>query len=146
MSERINDKINEIELTLEKVLGIIPTTLEEYKSNEIIKAACERFFEKIIESYVDLCFLIIKEKKLIIPEGDIEAFESLAEAGIISKELSEKLQEAKRMRNIIIHLYGEVDDEKVFYSLSEELEKDVKEFLKSIRRNVWILNKNASYF
>src|SRR3989338_2023957 len=97
MNERINDKLKEIEHILEKILEILPAVFEEYQTKETIKAACERYFERIIENCVDVCLLVIKEKKLVIPEGDIESFQSLANAKIISKKLSEKLQDAKRM-------------------------------------------------
>ena len=37
------------------------------------------------------------------------------------------------MRNIIVHEYGRVEDELVFEAVSEQLEKDVKEFIKAIK-------------
>ncbi len=57
-----------------------------------------------------------------------------SENKIISPKLSEKLQNAKRMRNILAHEYGEVDDEIVFNALTEELEKDAIEFIKNIKK------------
>jgi len=38
------------------------------------------------------------------------------------------------MRNIIAHEYGEIDDEIVFNAITEELIKDVGEFIKGIER------------
>jgi uncharacterized protein YutE (UPF0331/DUF86 family) len=40
----------------------------------------------------------------------------------------------ERTRNILAHEYGEVDDEIVFNSIKDELEKDVKGFIKSIKK------------
>jgi uncharacterized protein YutE (UPF0331/DUF86 family) len=97
------------------------------------KAACERYFEKIIESVTDLAFLIIKEKKYRVPEEDKEAFDIISNENIISKELSVRLKEAKGMRNIIAHQYGKVDDELIFHSITKELKSDVKRMIKSIK-------------
>lgn len=137
---RTKDKIKEIEKYSTELFSAIPANLEleNYKKDFRIKAICERYFEKIIEATVDLAFLIIKDNKLKIPEEDTEAFDILANENIISLELAQKLKEAKGMRNIIAHEYGKIDDEIVFNSITEELEKDVKELIKSIRKSKFI--------
>jgi uncharacterized protein YutE (UPF0331/DUF86 family) len=126
---RIDDKIKEIEGFISELEGIIPQTFEDYRLNVLKKAACERYFEKIIEAVVDLAFLIIKERKYEKPEEDKSSFVILGKEKIISSELSIKLQQAKGMRNIIAHEYGDIDDEVVFQSIKEGLISDVKEFL-----------------
>lgn len=133
MEKRIEDKINEIEKYLLELEEMKPTNLEEYKRDIKTKAACERYIEKIIEALVDLSFLIIKDKSLKSPENDTEAFIILSDSNIISNELSDKMQNAKGMRNILAHEYGEVDDEIVFHSLEEEIIKDSRDFIKSIK-------------
>ena len=130
---RINDKIQEIETYLFELSEIIPPTFEEYKDLRT-KAACERYFEKVIEAIVDLSFLVIKDKNFKIPEEDKEAFDTLAWKGLISRELAEKLRAAKGMRNILAHEYGSIEDELVFHSISEELEQDANLFLNSIKK------------
>ncbi|MBU0977462.1 MAG: DUF86 domain-containing protein [Nanoarchaeota archaeon] len=100
------------------------------------KAACEHYFEKIVEALADLAFFVIKKKDFPPAEDDIAAFFVLAEKNIISDELARKLKEAKGMRNFISHEYGKVDDELVFEALSGELEKDVGEFLGKVRKGV----------
>src|SRR3989344_2142868 len=130
MNERISDKIKEIEDYLEELLYIAPDNFTEYKTNLEKKAACERYFEKVIEAVVDLAFLVIKEKELKIPEGDKEAFDILVRNNIIPKILATKLKEAKGMRNVLAHEYGKVDDKLVFDSIKEELENDVMDIIK----------------
>jgi len=129
---RIDDKIEEVEKLLEELESIMPTDVEEYLNDFKGKAAGERYFERIIESLVDLAFLIIKDKKLKIPEEDKQAFGILNDEKIISKDLADRLKEAKGMRNIIAHEYGVIDDSLVFHSLTEELIPDSKEFIKQI--------------
>ena len=126
---RIEDKILEIEKYLEELIPNLPAELEEYKKDFKIKAICERYFEKIVEAMVDLAFITIKDKKLTIPEDDKQAFDILSSNKIISQELSEKLKNAKGMRNVIVHEYGRIKDDKIFYSITEELEKDTREFI-----------------
>ena len=127
------DKINEIENYISELSEIIPPNFKEYYNDFKTKAACERYFEKIIESVVDLTFLIIKNNGYKIPEEDKNAFDILVSEKIISLSLSEKLKDAKGMRNILAHEYGNVDDIIVFNSITKELIGDVKEFLIKIK-------------
>ena len=60
---RINDKIEEIDNYISESLNIIPHNFNEYKEIKT-KAACERYFEKIIGAVIDLSFLIIKARKV----------------------------------------------------------------------------------
>ena len=133
---RTKEKIKEIEQYLEELNSIKPTDFKGYIKDYKTKAACERYFEKIIEAVVDLSFLIIKENGFKVPEDDKKSFEILAEEKIIPEELANKLKDAKGMRNIIAHDYGNVDDEVVFESITSELVRDVKEFLESINNNI----------
>ena len=131
---RIEDKINEINEFLDELKEIAPSSLDEYKSNIEKKAACERYVEKIVEAVTDLAFLIIKNRKFRIPEDDIDAFNILLENKIIDDNLSTKLKNAKGMKNIIAHQYGKIDDEIVFDALTEQLEKDVREFVGNTKK------------
>ncbi|MDO8656756.1 MAG: DUF86 domain-containing protein [Nanoarchaeota archaeon] len=132
MSEKIKDKINEIGKYLEELDSFAPTEFDEYEQNVEKKAACERYFEKIIEAVVDLTFLLLKNKNLKIPEEDKGAFDVLVKEKIITVELADRLKDAKGMRNILAHEYGVVDDTIVFESITEELGKDVRLLLEKV--------------
>jgi uncharacterized protein YutE (UPF0331/DUF86 family) len=134
MNKRINDKINEIKKYLSEIESIKPKNLEYYLSDIKTKAACERYFEKIIEAVIDLAFLLIKEHGFETPEEDTHAIYILASNKIISDSLSKKLKEAKGMRNILAHQYGSIDDEMVYDTITEELTEDIKEFIHSIKK------------
>jgi uncharacterized protein YutE (UPF0331/DUF86 family) len=133
MKGRIQDKVREIESYLREMGRIHPKSLNEYLDIKN-KAACERYFEKIVEAVVDLAYLIIRDLKIETPEDDKIAFKRLAEEGIIADKLVEKLKDAKGMRNILAHEYGRINDSIVYNSLNE-LEKDVKELVKSVKQH-----------
>jgi len=132
--KKISDKIEEIEGFLSQLEEIKPLTLEEYERDFKAKAACERYFEKIVEAVIDLSFIFIKEKKIEMPDDDESALDTLARNNIITDNLVKRVKEAKGMRNIITHLYGSVNDELVFEALDREIIFDVNEFLSSIRK------------
>jgi len=131
---KVKDKTEEVEKYIQELFKIIPNNFKEYKINFKTKAACERYFERIIESIVDLAFLIIKENKFQTPEEDKQAFDILKNENVISEILATKLKDAKGMRNIIAHEYGKIDDELVFESITKELMKDTNEFINLIKK------------
>ena len=133
--QRISDKIKEIETYVIELEEFLPKSVFKYESNNLLKAACERYFEKIVEGVVDIAFIIIKVRKYKIPEEDLDAFNILLDRKIISEKLSLNLKRAKGMRNIIVHQYSEVDNELVYTCLKNELLNDVNDFIESIKRD-----------
>jgi len=131
---RIEDKIDEIDKLLDELIEIMPNDFNEYNSDFKTKAACERYFEKIIEAAIDLAFLVIKDRRLQLPEEDKRVFDILSREKLISEDLAIKLKEAKGMRNIIAHKYGKIDDELVFNAITDELIDDMTEFITALRR------------
>lgn len=130
---RIEDKKKQIQKFVEELSPEIPEDLKKYESNPVVRAVCERYFEKIIESVFDLAFIFIKEKEMELPEGDDFVMSALAKEKIISSTLADRLDDARRMRNVIVHLYGEIDDAKVFYAVRNELLRDIEEFLEAVQ-------------
>jgi len=131
---RISDKIKFIKDSLGDLDSIIPERLEDYEDDLLKKAACERYFERIICALVDLSYLFIKYRNFDFPESETHVFEILQEQGTISNELSDKLIEANKMRNVIAHLYADVNDKIVFNALKNELKNDAYELIKNIEK------------
>jgi uncharacterized protein YutE (UPF0331/DUF86 family) len=132
MKSRIRDKIQEINNYLAELKTIIPKNFEEYEGDIKTKAACERYFEIIIEAIEDLSFLIIEDLALKKPETEKEIFRVLLDQKIIDEKLLKRIQNAKGMRNILAHEYGRINDELVFSSIKEEIISDAQEFLNKV--------------
>lgn len=74
--------------------------------------------------------------RLGLPSEEDDLFEKLAQAGIISRSLSETLQRMKGFRNILVHDYGRVDDHLVYEAVQSRLgdfEAFKREILPAIR-------------
>jgi len=70
MENRRGDKIVEIEEYLEKFGSIIPNDFDEYIEDFMRKAACERYFEKIVEAVIDVGEIGGAPKHCTIPSFD----------------------------------------------------------------------------
>ncbi len=71
-----------------------------------------------------------------MPSSIDEIFVSLAKKKVFSKKIIDLVQEMKGLRNILVHKYGQIDDERIFNLLRERLDdfekviNAVEEYLK----------------
>ena len=151
--QRILSKIDELNSYLEE-LGEIPITdFEEYARSKKDKRICERLLQISVETVLDICNILVSELKLGLPFDEDDLFKKLEAKKIITKELSITLKEMKGFRNILVHRYGGVDDEKVFEILSEKLNDfdkfkgEILKFLKNSnnKKNLKAKQKSATY-
>ena len=133
MNSRAEDKIVEIEKYLVELEEAASGLLEDYINSRRAQLVCERLFEIIIESIIDLVFIFINEKKFEMPEDDESSLDLIVSKNIISSLLGKKLKEARRMRNIVAHKYGSINNEIVFNAIKENLPQDARELIKCIR-------------
>src|SRR3989338_1368517 len=101
MEQRVEQKINEIQDYLEEFGTIMPASFEEYNSDLLKKAACERYFEKIMSSAESLALMILRNKQLPFPEADSAAYLVLSENMIKESELKQKLSGLEKKKKII---------------------------------------------
>jgi uncharacterized protein YutE (UPF0331/DUF86 family) len=129
--ERILSKIAELRGYLEKLKEITPKTFEEYEKSELNRRACERLLQISIECVLDVCDVIFSGLKLGVPVSEEDIIEKLNRARVITDEATNKLKGMKKTRNVLVHGYPYVDDEKIFGSLTKEL-KDFDIFIDEI--------------
>ena len=137
--ERILSKISELKGYLEKLKTIVPASFQEYQESEVERRACERLLQISIECVLDICDIIFSGLKLGVPSSEEDVIEKLRRAKVISEGMSKKLKGMKGMRNVLVHRYPYIDDEKVFEVLTEELDDfyafidEILKFLKKVR-------------
>lgn len=83
--ERIRDKLDELQRYLEEVEEDLPQTKKGYLNNRTIRRACERTFQLASENLLDVCNIIISEKRLPVPKDNKDSILKLEEAGIYPK-------------------------------------------------------------
>jgi len=131
--ERIVSLMGEIE----KALSI----LKEYgqKEKEALIAdlkslgSVKYYLMIAIEACVDIGNHIIAKERVGVPESYSDCFKMLGDKNVISRGLSEKLINMAKFRNLLVHLYWKVNDEKIYEILQSELD-DFDEFIKQIAR------------
>lgn len=66
-----------------------------------------------VEACIDAAEHVIASEGLRAPETFADAFTVLGEAGRIDHDLSRSMEDAARFRNLLVHQYAAVDDDRV---------------------------------
>lgn len=114
--------------------------LERYKSysqdaieqNPDLKGAFERYLYLAAQATIDLAEAVIAFKDFRRPTTYTDAFYVLDEQDFIPKELSEKLINMAKFRNIIAHDYEDVDFA-IVYDAGQNRLVDIEEFISVMR-------------
>jgi len=88
---------------------------------------------EIIECCIDIANHIIAVCGIGRAEEYREMFYLLGERSVINKALAERLGDMAGFRNLLVHRYGDVDNEIVLEMIESELE-DVVEFERAVAR------------
>ena len=114
---KIEDYINR----LEKYQNI---TLEEYLNSQDIQMITERIIQIITEAALDInkyilsCNGILETKKNWTNK---EYFIMAAQQQIITEDLAIELAKAAGMRNVLVHLYLDIDSRQIFEGIHQSL-------------------------
>jgi uncharacterized protein YutE (UPF0331/DUF86 family) len=133
---------NEILNKLERLQEYVKI-LNSYKKYNIqainddftLRGAIERYLEVSLECVLDIGEMIISSRDLRKPETYKEVIEILGEEGILPKGFAERFAEAAKFRNILVHMYAEIDVEMVYEILQNNL-GDFDEFARHIARYI----------
>lgn len=131
----------EITIRLEKISEYLKVlkflknkcSLKDFKNDPVLKGALERYFQLSAEASIDIGEIIISEKKLKTPLSHREVFDILGSEKIISITLAESFSEIAGFRNILVHDYVEIDSERMYEYLQNNL-NDFDKFIKAIAK------------
>lgn len=106
---------------------------EVYLSSRDIQAVVERRAQTAIESCINIGNHLIARLGWRAPQDYADVFRILQEAQILPVELAEAMMEMARFRNLLVHLYWQIDHERVYQSLPGRL-ANLESFAQHIAR------------
>jgi uncharacterized protein YutE (UPF0331/DUF86 family) len=95
---------------------------EEFLNDPMAIGSARYYLQVSIESCIDIANHIIATERLRAPKDYKDTFKVLNETGIIPDEFTRTMRAMAGLRNLLVHLYWEVDDKMVYDSLSTELD------------------------
>jgi uncharacterized protein YutE (UPF0331/DUF86 family)/predicted nucleotidyltransferase len=88
-----------------------------------------------IQACIDIAHRLIAQRHLRQPATYREAFEILAEAGIIPLELADCMADLAGFRNVLVHIYWRLDIQRVYEVLQQERQR-IAAFCDIVRRTL----------
>lgn len=126
-------KISEVQQSIQRLDGISSKGRDVFLTDpDLIDSAKYRLITAI-EAAVSICNHITARKFKRVPESYSDCFTILSECGVITAELAERLGNMARFRNMLVHIYWEIDNEKIFDILTTDL-VDFRNYIEEIVR------------
>ncbi|MBI2896769.1 MAG: DUF86 domain-containing protein [Deltaproteobacteria bacterium] len=79
-----------------------------------------RALELVAQCCLDLAMELVAKRGLGVPDSYRDAFARLAQVGLISAEQATALQVWAGLRNVLAHLYAEVDLDRLYAAMTED--------------------------
>jgi uncharacterized protein YutE (UPF0331/DUF86 family) len=117
-ADRAEARLQQLEETVERLEAVRERGEDTYLVDPELRAMTERWLQLAIQICIDLGTQLVMEQSAPPPSNYADVFKILGQKGVLSDELATRLGDAARQRNLLIHLYMEVDDRAVFASLA----------------------------
>lgn len=134
--ERIYIKIDEMDQYLWEIDEIMPSSSTEYIHDLVKRRALERLLQITIEAVMDISAILVKEMKLGLPYQEEDFLDKMS-GTVLNPDLVMKLRKMKGFRNVLVHGYSQIDNQRVYEIFTQDLgditlfKQSVIEFLES---------------
>lgn len=128
--ERIYIKIDELDQYLQEIDEIMPSSSMEYAQNLVKRRALERLLQITIEVVMDVSAIMVKEMKLGLPYQEEDFLDKMS-GTVLNPDLVTKLMKMKGFRNVLVHGYSQIDNQRVYEIFTHDL-GDITEFKQAI--------------
>ncbi len=127
---KIKDKLDVLEKYHSELVEDLPSE-EIFVAQRVPRRALEKTVEIIADTIVDLAMIVISAKDYDKPAEQAEAVTILEKNKVISSNLSGKIKDLVRFRNLLVHQYAKIDEKREYENISED-HQDVVDFIKEI--------------
>lgn len=117
------EKVRDLLAHLDELVPLLEETRAEgatrFLASKRVQHQTEREVQLAVQVCIDAGAHLVAQLGLGAPDDYRDVFLRLAQAGVISRELAERLGEAARMRNLLVHGYRGLLPERIFAALDD---------------------------
>jgi uncharacterized protein YutE (UPF0331/DUF86 family) len=127
----VRGRCQEIEQSLFRLQAIRAAGREAFLGDADIKdIGCYRLLIAI-EAALALCYHVSARRLRSVPDDYAGCFQGLESGGVIPADLSTRLQQMARFRNLLVHVYWQIDYGRVFDVIEHDLD-DLRRFSQTV--------------
>lgn len=120
-AEVVHRRLRRLDETVARLRDIAARGRESFLADDTLQAAAERRLQVGIQIVLDIGAHVLSERGVLDWEEYRQIPERLAREGIISDALAARLALAASQRNVLVHLYLDVDPALVYATLDTDL-------------------------
>ena len=136
----LNRLFTEMDESLRKLRSLSKISKDEFLGHyEKIDTAKYNFIVAI-EAIIDICNRIISKRELGFPQDYSDVIKLMSQEGVLEGDLVGRLVEMVKFRNMLVHLYWKIENDRLYQYLKENL-GDFEAFQEAIRK---YLKKSSS--
>ena len=129
--ERIYEKIGRIREYLSLIRSIKEGCLERFVSDAIYRGALLHYLYFMADSCIALAELVIKHKRLRLPQSYYDAFDILGENKVLDPAFAHGFAKIAGFRNFLAHDYERIDERFICEEILSKFD-DVETFISQI--------------
>ena len=126
MDERIKEHLKYLNKYRLLLADIKKRSHKDFMKDQILQGSAERFLQLAIESCLNIGNRLLSmqqfEKPTETPETYADIFIQLKNMGIIDSSFCDRLVKMAKLRNRLVHLYWEIEKDKVYEIIQNNLE------------------------
>jgi len=114
-------KVAAVRARVERVQQVVPAQRAAFRADADRQEIVAFNLIVAVQTLTDLAVHVISEEGWGVPETLGGAYTMLAQRGVLSNDLADRLRRAVGLRNILVHAYGEVDQDLVHEAATEHV-------------------------
>ena len=126
-------RLAKLEELLRDLRALARVDRERFLADRGVQAQAERWLQLAAECALDLAHHLIASRGWAVPSTYREAFQILEREGVLTPALCVRMQGWAGLRNVLAHLYMEVDHRRLFDVLVRDLDS-LEDFAAAIAR------------
>jgi uncharacterized protein YutE (UPF0331/DUF86 family) len=120
--EVIRQRLQLLESYVQHLQGYRARSRDEVRSDISLTWAIEHGLQLSIQCVLNVCHYLVADLALGVPVTSQEAIELLRDAGIFPATFADTLVQMARFRNLLVHVYAQVDIERVYDHVQNHLD------------------------
>lgn len=119
---RVRELLGNVNDTLRRLRELGQLSEKEFLADYHNTESAKYLLIVAIAATIDLCNHIAARRGGRAPQDYADCFAVLLEMGVIEDGLARSLQQMSRFRNLLVHVYGQVDNRLVYRVIQEDLD------------------------
>ena len=119
--EVLDRRLQKLEQLLGRLRRLSGVERERYLGDTGLQAQAERWLHLAAETAIDIANHIIADRGWPVPESYRDCFRRLVDNGVIPEDLGRQMERWAALRNVLVHMYLEVDQETLFDILTGDI-------------------------